>query len=299
MLLPPTIIILGGENVFHDSYQSVIQDKFDILCKTNEPKIIIVGGSSNAFGINQDMLKQATGYEIVNLGLHAGFGCLFISELAKANINPGDIVLLGYEYDWINDTAFTEIGTDLIMSGIDEEIDMYRYIPINKYPTMIGYLYKFANVKSNYISEGGMYSRASFDKTSFQCIYPRTETLDYDFDKYVGIEISGDYISEKSIKYLKEYKQFIEQGGASVYFIAPPLHRNAIKNDILEFDKIKQLEEKYIGIEYISNPLEYILDGDYFCDSMYHCNDEGELLRTELLIEDLKTVGINRDDLLN
>ena len=67
------------KGVFHSSYQSLIQDKYRILIETNEPKIIIVSGSSSAFGLNQKMLEDSTGYKVANLGLHAGFGHLFCS----------------------------------------------------------------------------------------------------------------------------------------------------------------------------------------------------------------------------
>ena len=99
-------IVRYPKDVFATSYQSAIQDKFKILKETNEPKIIIVGGSNAAFGINHQMLEEATGYKVVNLGLHAGFSQLFPSELSKANINRGDIVLLAYEHNWYNETQF-------------------------------------------------------------------------------------------------------------------------------------------------------------------------------------------------
>lgn len=117
------------KDVFATSYQSTIQDKFRTLKETNVPKIIIVGGSNAAFGMDQKMLEEATGYKVVNLGLHAGFNQLFHSELSKANINQGDIVLLAYEYSWIDEGQFESIGTELVMSGIDSDVELYRYMP--------------------------------------------------------------------------------------------------------------------------------------------------------------------------
>lgn len=93
-------IMVQKKDVFDSSYQNVIVDKYRALENTNERKIIMVSGSSSSFGLDQNMLEMETGYKVVNLGLHAGFGHLFYSELAKENINPGDIVLLGYEYGW-------------------------------------------------------------------------------------------------------------------------------------------------------------------------------------------------------
>ena len=138
-------IILYPKGVFESSYQSIIVDKYRILQNTDSPKIIVVSGSSSSFGLDQNLLEQETGYKVANLGLHAGFGHLFYSELAKENICQGDIVLLGYEYGWQD--GFDYLGQDLIMSGIDDNIDMYRHIPISHWKDFIGYLFKYAETK--------------------------------------------------------------------------------------------------------------------------------------------------------
>lgn len=283
-------IIKTDADVFQNSYQSVIADKYRILQQTNEPKIILVGGSSLAFGINQDMLENATGYKVVNLGLHAGFGTLFYSELSKENINPGDIVLLGYEYDWIN--GFDFLGQDLIMSGIGDNINMYKHIPANHWKDFIGYLPKFAELKASHdpSNDAGMYSKKSFDLQTGQMIKQRIETIDYVNNTAVQAEVNlaNATISDSSIEYLTDYKKYIESKGASVYFITPPLLDQAITCNYDDFDKLIKQEEAKIGIPYISNPIDYIFPQEYIYDSIYHCNSQGEIIRTELLINDIK-----------
>ena len=54
-------IVAYPQNVFQVSYQSAIQDKFDVLINTNEPKIIVLGGSSAAFGTNQQLIEMESG----------------------------------------------------------------------------------------------------------------------------------------------------------------------------------------------------------------------------------------------
>ena len=143
-------IIVYPKNTFHSSYNSLIQDKFKTLKQTNSRKIIMVAGSSSAFGLNQALLEEKTGYKVVNMGLHAGFGPAFEAEITKANINPGDVVLLGYEPGWHTSGSFKRIGSDLVMSGIDTELEIYKYIPINNYHSLLGYLFTFAHKKNSY-----------------------------------------------------------------------------------------------------------------------------------------------------
>lgn len=284
-------ILKYPENTFYSSYQSLIQDKYRILAETNTPKIIIVSGSSSAFGLDQKMLEEASeGYKVSNLGLHAGFGHLFHSELAKANINEGDIVLLGYEYDW--QEGFDSLNQELIMTGIDNNIEMYTRIPINKWPNFIGYLFKYAEIKNSYTDATGIYSREAFDSETGQMTMERNDSMEYTEEAYGTLDLTDVTISEEAIKYLVDFKEYVENRGASIYFIAPPVVADGVVCDYHELDKLKELEEEQIGIPYISNPTDYIFPCELMSNALYHCNSAGEKVRTELLIEDLRRADV-------
>lgn len=283
-------ILLFPANKFHSSYQSLIQDKFRILIETNEPKIIMVSGSSSAFGLVQKDLEEASGYKVANLGLHAGFGHLFYSELAKANIDAGDIVLLGYEYGWQN--GFEDMDLNLVMTGIDSDIKMYRYVPIDKWDDIIAYLPKYAETKNSYVDVTGQYSREAFDSETGQMIIPRDYNMEWNAETYGTIDLTNVSISDNAISYLKDFKKYVEERGASVYFVAPPLIKDAVVCDYSEFENLKEQEEKLIGIPYISDPIEYIYPNTLMSNANYHCNSTGEKVRTNMLIDDLRNAGV-------
>ncbi|MBQ9234027.1 MAG: hypothetical protein IJ167_08355, partial [Lachnospiraceae bacterium] len=280
--------------VFHQSYQSLIQDKYDLLMNTDEPKIIFVAGSSGTFGLDQQMLEEASGYKVVNLGVHAGFGPIFYSEISKANINEGDIVLLAYEYNWYPDDGFDMVGTELIMTGIDDDIELYKYIPARKWPSFLGYLFTYATMKNYYQPPTGIYSREAFDEETTQLIMQRDEQMDYESmkDKFELIDLHNAVISDRSIEYLKEYKKYAEDRGAKVYFVAPPLIENAVICSDEDFRLFAKQEEEKIGIPYISDPSDYLYPEELMYDALYHCNSEGEKVRTGMLIDDLKNAGV-------
>lgn len=288
------VITTYPKGVFHDSYQSVIVDKYRRLQKIDDPKIIIVAGSSAAFGINQDMMEDETGYKVVNLGLQAGFGNLFPSELSKENINEGDIVLLAYEYDWVND--FHSMAQDLIMSGIDENIDMYKHIPIDHWKDFVGYLFKYAEKKKNYegSDKNGIYKRSSFDQNTTQMIAHREYTLEnpeiLPMMRDQKLDLSNVSISDETKTYLRKYKKYVEDRGARVYFVSPPVLKKAVICDYKEFENLKNQEEEQIGIMYITDALDYLYDKEYMADTIYHCNNEGEYIRTKQLVRDLKKI---------
>lgn len=282
----------GG--VFYPSYQNVIVDKYRILQNTNEPKIIVVSGSSSSFGLDQKMLEEETGYKVANMGLHAGFGQLFYSELAKENIKKGDIVLFGYEYGW--EHGFKMLGQDLIMSGIDDQLDMYKHIPVSHWRDFVGYIFKYAATKESYEGASGIYSREAFDSETGQMTMEREYEMDYpnNVDLYGKVDLGDVEIDEDVVEYLKEYKQLIEKKGASAYFIAPPVLKQAIVCSYDKFDELKQLEEEKIGIPFISDPEEYFYEDKLMSNALYHCSTEGEKIRTKMLIDDLKHAKVIR-----
>lgn len=287
-------ITLCPRDVFQESYQSVIQDKYENLINEQNPKIILVGGSNLAFGIDEKLLSEKTGYPVVNMGLHAGFGGLFNSEIAKANIQEGDIVLLGYEYGWHGPGYFDTLGVDLIMSGIDSKIEMYRYIPLDKWPEIIGYLPEFCKKKAQYVPSEGTYSRSSFDENAHMILQREFIFTYYEaqVETYGRLTLENVQIAEDSKAYLQEFKEYVTGKGAKVYFIAPPLYEKANNTEDAVFNELVELTEKEVGIDYISNPLDYMYTEEYIFDTIYHCNSEGAIKRTEQLIKDLEENAI-------
>ena len=288
-------IVKYPSNYFQDTYQSMIQDKYEILVNETEPKIIVIGGSNVAFGLNNKMLSEETGYPVVSMGLHGGFGGLFNTEIAKENISEGDIVLLAYEYAWcVEKSYFGGLGVDLIMSGIDSKIEMYKCIPLRNWPEIIGYLPTYYTKKAIEPFAKEIYSRSAFDENA-QMIYkrgPGITNYEENISSYGAVWIDGLEVPKDTVAYLCELKKYCEGKGASIYFVAPPLYYEANKSEDSSFIKLVEQVESEIGIDYISNPLEYMYPYEYMCDTIYHCSSEGEIVRTKQLIEDLKNAGI-------
>ncbi len=284
---------------FADTYQSVIVRKYDKLITTNTPKIIIIGGSSAAFGINEEIISKSTGYDVVNLGLHAGFGSNFPTQLSKANINNGDIVILAYEYGWIEEGAFDKLGVDLVMSGIDNHISLYKHIRFQNYDDIIDYIFKYANKKAERIStdeiQKDVYSSSSFNDKG-QMIYDRQKSIiteKYDEKKYGNINIDDFKIYDDTKKFLINYRKFVEKKGAKIFFTAAPIMKSSNRSDSYKYSNMVNTVEKELNIKYISNPTEYFFDTKYMYDTIYHLNSEGEKIRSNKLAEDINNALID------
>lgn len=289
-------IIVGGEPKFDATYQSVIQRKYDKLVNTDEPKIIIVGGSNAGFGIDIKILEEKTGYAAVNMGLHAGFGPLFNTEIVKKHVDKGDILILAYEYG-LNSQSFEKLGDiNLIMSAIDNKAEMYREIPLKNISEIFGNIFKYAEYKAqkNPIASGA-YSSAAFDDTG-NMIYERNDYIISNYqekvDVYGAVYGNSLILSNDRLEYLCDLKEYVEKKGASIYFTSAVLLEDAYQGTEQNLlDYANEIERK-TEIKYISNPNDYLFHNDYMYDTIYHCNTKGQVKRTELLIDDLKKHNI-------
>ncbi|MGE3309983.1 MAG: hypothetical protein AB7O66_08435 [Limisphaerales bacterium] len=81
------------------NYLAEAVPKHRLLESTQSPKVVLVGGSSMAFGIRSDRLEAALGRPVVNMGLASGLGLEFMLAEVEPRMRAGDTVILGFEYD--------------------------------------------------------------------------------------------------------------------------------------------------------------------------------------------------------
>lgn len=286
-------------------YSAALLRKYDYLLSLKDrKKIIVIGGSGVAFGLEGDMIKKETGYEVVNFGLHAGMGQRIMLEMSKAGINEGDIIILAFELEYLVQSKYylDAVGVDLILQGMDNRVSLYRYFPLKAYAQVFNYIpihykkyvreFKIENAGKTGV---GIYDLAIFDKRGYMT-YPRIDFLETFSEGQVRINFSEEIsLHPNFIKTIKDYKRFVEKKGAKIYFAMPPVVDLSIANEktkeILISAPVKV--EEQTGIPFISkNPLEYIFPKELMFDTTYHCNTKGAEYRSILLIKDLRENGI-------
>ena len=115
-----------------NGYNASIIDKISRLESIDEPKIVLVGNSNVAFGIRSDLIEDALGMPVVNLGLHAGLGNSFHDSMTQFNVRPGDIVVfLPYTFD---DSSFNPV---LAWTTIENHFDLWKVVPQKYYWDML------------------------------------------------------------------------------------------------------------------------------------------------------------------
>lgn len=278
-LLPPQ---------FEGSFTAVLDDKVDRLSTLDEPKIVVVGGSSVAFGLESELIERYTGMPVVNFGLYASLGTKLMLDLSRKHIKEGDIIVLAPELD--AQTLSMYFNSAQALRATDGRADILLDLPIDHAFSLLSASWDFAADKISYMTGGapsfdGVYSADSFNERG-DIVYPRPEnTMPLYYDPNTEINLTEDILSADFSDYLNEYIEDAERQGAEVYFSYCPMNSLALGDaDPAAF---ADYLEGQINCTFISNIEDYILDPGYFYDTNFHTNDAGARRRTVTLTEDL------------
>jgi hypothetical protein len=280
------------DGVYGDTYYAALKIKYDRIASVDKPKIVVIGGSSVAFGIDSKLVEQETGMPCVNFGLYAAIGMKPMLDFSKPFIKNGDIVVVAPELSSQMYSGYT--GYEYLMDSMEERPDMAFSLGKEYARGFIAilpeYLAKRAKIKKNGLELSGIYRKSSFDEYG-DIIYPREENvmaegyLDTDMP-----DISGDILTDEFFGMINGYTEYCLSKGAEVYFGFPPVNGLSAgwsADDIKSFNE--KLSER-LDCTVLSSLEDHILDAGYFYDSNFHTNDPGTICNTILLINDIKRV---------
>jgi hypothetical protein len=87
------------------SYLAMSVDKERRLATVEGSRIVFVGGSSCAFGLDSGIVEARLGRPPVNMGLFAPLGAAFMLAEVRADLRRGDLVVVSLEYEHYRSAA--------------------------------------------------------------------------------------------------------------------------------------------------------------------------------------------------
>src|SRR5688572_22867559 len=81
-----------------ESYYASSLDKHQLLKTRPSPRMIFIGGSSMALGMDSAQVARPFGFHPINMGLNMGIGLEFMLDEVTASLRPGDLVIVAPEY---------------------------------------------------------------------------------------------------------------------------------------------------------------------------------------------------------
>lgn len=243
--------------------------------KCDSNKIILIAGSNAGYGFSSNLLSNNFGVPIFNTGTNAGLGLRFQIELFKDYLKAGDVVVLLPEYEQF---CGSFLGETALVRIIAYHKNYRGKISINQMIHSVNYIYPAIKELSFPADSVGVAGFCSLNE--FGDIFAIREHKP--ISPYF---IKGD-VDYKCIAYLKD---FIEKCPATVILLPPVFQDKSFDANI---DKINLIDSILCenGIGYDAKPSRYRFDDSLMYDTPYHCTLEGAMIRTNLVIEDMKRI---------
>jgi hypothetical protein len=289
-----SVVLLGLflPPVFENSFVGALDEKVDRLYSIDEPKIVIIGGSSVAFGVDSELIERYTGMPVVNFGLYAALGTKLMLDLSRDAIGKDDVVIIAPELD--AQTLSLYFSSSTALRAVDENPELLFKLPAKHFPSLVGASWDYTAEKIKYLNGNipdpeGVYNSKNFNSYG-DLEYTREHNVMSGFyDKNTIIDLDPCIFSEDFVEYLNDYVKDARKKGAEVYYSFSPINSAALKKGTN--DKTVSAFEKYVDDSIsairISALSDYVYDKAYFYDTNFHLNDSGVIKHSVNLTRDI------------
>ncbi len=281
--------------VYEETYLGELQRKVSILEeKTEKKRIIFVGGSAVAFGINSKLIEvNLGGYKVINFGLYASLGSRIMMDIVSKNVRENDLIVLMPEQD--SQMLSLYFNGESAWQAIDGNYHLLKYISHEDYSSMIASYPKFALSKIKYnlnpLNIDGIYKRGSFDEFGDIDSSLRDANIMYPtyYDEVNRISFDTDIISNDFINYANEFGKTVAKNGGDVVYYFPPMNKESLTDkSYLALDDYYTYLSNQFSFPIMGNPHNSLMEPLWFYDTNYHLNTSGSVIYTKQLIKDLK-----------
>ncbi|MFG6366490.1 hypothetical protein [Schaedlerella sp.] len=275
---------------YDETYLGGLRQKKERLEEIQGRKLIVVGGSSVAFGIRSDLMEDKLGMPAVNWGLYAPLGSRTMLEACFDEIGAGDIVVFCPEQN--PETLSFSFQAEPVWQAMDGDFSMLGVFRESELKQLLGAFPGFAVSKLKYALCGkpeadGIYQRDSFNEYGDIISAGREgNQMAEGYDAVQTIDLSF-FPDEEFIQYLNEYASRVRNRGAEFYYRFCPMNEPAV------VDKEK-MDEWFLRLEsaadftILGNPHQCVMESSWFFDTNFHLNAAGAVVNTYYFIRDIK-----------
>lgn len=296
------LISLYDTRASDDNYLAAVLEKDRLIRTTPSPKIILVGGSNLAFGIDSRMMEDSLHVNVVNMGLYAKLGLRYMLAQVKPYIRRGDVVLIVPEYDQFYGNyseGDNTLNTALLYAPPDRIPDLiksYSVVDVVLRPRVENARRSFLEgtadlfgVKKKYFppDTNPVYNRHSFNQYGDVVGHLGKKSVNPD-SIFVGHLPPSKNFNRKAISELNDIGDAARELGAHPYFLFPSY---IDRSYVINVDAIEWLREKLsrdMRVPILGTPEDFVFPKNWFFDTRFHLNALGRGPRTVKMIEILR-----------
>lgn len=292
-----------------DHYLAAIHDKRALLASTEPPRLILVGGSNIAFGIDSQRFEAPLGRPPINFGLHAALGLDVPLRLVEEAVGQGDIVVVCFEYALLA-TRYYQGGRETIAQlleqwpgarhyyGMDPEVNIRQVLDHDALWITHQWVRRARHALRRRHKSGGVYTRSGFNQYGDMVGHHGAESKMLSHAKVLG-GLDERWV-ERAVERLNRFNAHCRDKGAFVLFCYPPLPQDVFDNSRESIAKLARMLKRSLDIPILHEPNEVAYPRDFFYDTVYHLTRTGTQQRSNLLLtcleHELKRVASEPSD---
>ena len=297
LLLVPAVLTVSGlvlPPVYSDTFMGELSCKVRLLEETPSPRIILLGGSAVAFGVDSTLMeRELKGFHVVNFGMYAAIGTTVMLDLSESHLRNGDIVIVIPEQN--AQTLTDSFDPSVMWQGLDGASGLLADLPRGKLGKLLGAFPSFAAGKLDYILSAsrpeptGVYRRASFNEHGDIGVPCVQNEMPEGFDASTPIVFDTSLPDETFLTRLNSYASAAREKGAAVWYAICPMNALAVTGEAVPDDFCNAL---YTALEVpiIGDPNDSVMDPAWFYDTNFHLNTSGKTVYTRQLIGAIKAM---------
>jgi hypothetical protein len=278
--------------------------KHAALAADEKKKIVLVGGSNFAYGMDSQVLSKATGCPVVNMGMNGYFGVRFMMEEVKPELHKGDIVVIAWEYDSFYKSV-DGTNTDLLMVT-KANPDAFRFLTprqkvsvISRYPFVAqqkvlrlmgdgyeGLTHSLGAEKEDADPTGikEVESLASFTPNG-DLIGHLDKTWAYDLED--GLDMSTLPMDKEIVPLMKSFADEMNAKGVKVMVSWTPIIDDFYNRHTAEIERLSAKMSAIPEFNIARPAHDFVFPASQHFDTVFHLNAEGRAIRSEMLTEDI------------
>ena len=262
-------------------------EKDSLLRSISKPRIVFIGGSNLAYGIDGEMIKDSLNLYPINTGIMYAIGLKAMLNNYLQHAKKGDIVIVSPEYDHFFGDFYNGNQSVLYYSGVDNPVNPLAELDweqIRKVvPFFPKYVFRKVDIREYFgFSIDSLFNRNSFDQYGFLQGHWGFRSKPFKSDSELTEPFNPEVIES-----LSQFQKQLESRSCKL-FISPPAYNASSASNRLEQIKRVTEELEKANIPVLDKFENYIFADTLFYNSPYHLNEIGAKRRTVMIINSIK-----------
>jgi hypothetical protein len=280
---------------FAKGYLGAAIDKHDRLAHQPSPRVVFVGGSNLAFGLDSAEIERSLGYGVVNMGLDLSLGLDFMLREIEPFLARGDVVVISPEYEEFIDMypgKVTTLFPEAIIYPRAMQFFSCRHFALLLDDGLI-LIGEITRAAMRFLTEGvsseqrldNPYVRSAFNEYGDITRHHNLKRRDLTIRQFGS---SSPESITRVIDRLNQFNDHCRSEHISVFYSYPPVFSGQLQAYTEMIHDIASNLSRRLHFPILDTPEEMSFPVYYMFDHEYHLSLAGKQIRTNHLIATLR-----------